>query len=46
MSGLEENISDMLPIELSGEMKKMVALARAVTYNPEIIILDMTQLQD
>lgn len=38
--GLEANISDMFPIELSGGMKKRVALARAILNNPEIIILD------
>ncbi|WP_375603775.1 ATP-binding cassette domain-containing protein [Wolbachia endosymbiont of Anurida maritima] len=38
--GLEENIADMFPIELSGGMKKVVALARAIAHNPEIIILD------
>jgi phospholipid/cholesterol/gamma-HCH transport system ATP-binding protein len=38
--GLEENIADMFPIELSGVMKKRVALARAIAHNPEIIILD------
>ncbi|OWZ24923.1 ABC transporter ATP-binding protein [Wolbachia endosymbiont of Wuchereria bancrofti] len=38
--GLEENIADMFPIELSGGMKKRVALARAIAHNPEIIMLD------
>ncbi|MGL9726582.1 MAG: ABC transporter ATP-binding protein, partial [Wolbachia sp.] len=38
--GLEEGIADMFPIELSGGMKKRVALARAIAHNPEIIMLD------
>ncbi|QIT36017.1 ABC transporter ATP-binding protein [Wolbachia endosymbiont of Brugia pahangi] len=38
--GLEKNIADMFPIELSGGMKKRVALARAIAHNPEIIMLD------
>ncbi|MBA8755080.1 ATP-binding cassette domain-containing protein [Wolbachia endosymbiont of Drosophila bicornuta] len=38
--GLEESIADMFPIELSGGMKKRVALTRAIAHNPEIIILD------
>jgi phospholipid/cholesterol/gamma-HCH transport system ATP-binding protein len=37
---LDEKIADMFPIESSGGMKKMVALARAIAHNPEIIILD------
>ncbi|MDV6248395.1 ABC transporter ATP-binding protein [Wolbachia endosymbiont of Zaprionus taronus] len=37
---LEESIADMFPIELSGGMKKRVALAMAIAHNPEIIILD------
>ncbi|WP_353269724.1 ABC transporter ATP-binding protein [Wolbachia endosymbiont (group A) of Myopa testacea] len=38
--GLEESIADMFPIELSGGMKKRVALSRAIAHNPEIIVLD------
>ncbi len=38
--GLEKNIADMFPIELSGGMKKRVALARAIAHTPEIIVLD------
>lgn len=38
--GLRESIADLSPAEISGGMKRRVALARAVIENPEIIFFD------
>lgn len=39
MVGLS-GIGEMMPVDLSGGMKKRVALARAIAYDPEIILYD------
>jgi phospholipid/cholesterol/gamma-HCH transport system ATP-binding protein len=38
--GLKDTVADLSPAELSGGMKRRVALARAIIQNPEIIFFD------
>jgi phospholipid/cholesterol/gamma-HCH transport system ATP-binding protein len=38
--GLDKNVADLFPAELSGGMQKRAALARAISLDPEIILFD------
>jgi phospholipid/cholesterol/gamma-HCH transport system ATP-binding protein len=38
--GLQADVADMMPVQLSGGMQKRVALARAIATDPEIIFFD------
>ncbi len=40
MVDLSEDVMDLLPSELSGGMRKRVAIARAIATNPELVIYD------
>ena len=40
MVGLASRVAEQMPAELSGGMRKRVALARAICHNPEVVLYD------
>ncbi|HAG61993.1 MAG TPA: ABC transporter ATP-binding protein, partial [Coxiellaceae bacterium] len=40
LSGLDPEVADKYPSELSGGMKKRAAMARAISLDPQLVFLD------